>query len=421
MGFIKSPTSVNDWRETLLTVDQYATAGAQIRQATVLALTAQPDNDETLVIAEGTLGATTEKVFTFKTVLTPLPQEVEIGLTINDTIANLAAAIALAGTYDATVATYPALSDYFPLATAAVPSLNSDTLIIYRLVTPSPPTAAPTDRLYGTVGTATPDTAYTLVFKSTGGTAAGSAGATGATVGYDVVSSSEIQLPVTDTGTKSFGFSRIMTREEAHAEVLTNSIWRFDLPTTTWIRIDPAYIYYAGEAVFTGEDVTYADLSTIFTTANQWGWAKQSPVTASSLTYLVKRVSLTASDITDFRLTKVIPKGEHIASTVQAFTYASSSPVDFSYIRSGDLILSVKLVITTAFNDPTATLNLGTINSTANSIIDAAYIDATIAGTYVFDDLTTPGVPTSDQFRLTLSPAGSTMGAGTVSVLVRRA
>jgi hypothetical protein len=101
--------------------------------------------------------------------------------------------------------------------------------------------------------------------------------------------------------------------------------------------------------------------------------------------------------------------GETVARV--PFTFASASPLLLLSIPAGSAVNRCALVITTTFDDPTATLSVGTAFSPA-ALLATSDIEPGIAGQYE-SDLIVPFTP-AETLILTLSPAGSTQGAGYV-------
>jgi hypothetical protein len=99
------------------------------------------------------------------------------------------------------------------------------------------------------------------------------------------------------------------------------------------------------------------------------------------------------------------------------FDYTSPPTIQFDVAAIGDIILRADVVIVTAFNDPNATIALGTI-ANPGILLPANSIDPTTIGTYSnsgdFPMTTTTG------FLLQVSPGASTQGAGVVVITIRR-
>lgn len=99
------------------------------------------------------------------------------------------------------------------------------------------------------------------------------------------------------------------------------------------------------------------------------------------------------------------------------FTFATASPLDVTPILASDVIDRIGIVISTAFDDPSATLRLGTVGS-PGFFLDTNQNDATTVGQYESDLITaSPGTTT---VRLTIQPLASTQGAGLVIYKLRR-
>jgi len=65
------------------------------------------------------------------------------------------------------------------------------------------------------------------------------------------------------------------------------------------------------------------------------------------------------------------------------------------------------LLVSTPFDDPTATIAFGTAGGSPNAFIGPADVDLTRAGQYDADPLVTVG---PDMLKLTISPGASTQG-----------
>lgn len=92
------------------------------------------------------------------------------------------------------------------------------------------------------------------------------------------------------------------------------------------------------------------------------------------------------------------------------FTFATASPVDtIQQLYATSTVLWAKIVITTTFDDPLATLLLGTTAVPA-ALFAAVDSNPGVADTYVTQDPYAPGAAV--QMRLTINPGISTQGVG---------
>jgi len=91
------------------------------------------------------------------------------------------------------------------------------------------------------------------------------------------------------------------------------------------------------------------------------------------------------------------------------FTYTTASPFLIQAVTAGQLITRATLVLTQSFNDPAATIGLGT-TADPNLIFAPGDVDADTTSQYDNEGLVV--FPSNDYFILTLSPGASTQGAG---------
>ena len=101
------------------------------------------------------------------------------------------------------------------------------------------------------------------------------------------------------------------------------------------------------------------------------------------------------------------------------FTYASSSPFTLYNLLAGDDITEVKLVITTAFDDPSSTVQIGTV-ATPGLVFDTNESDVTKANCQ-WTSFTIYEIAVNEILRLLITPGTSTQGAGYVLFTIRRA
>lgn len=93
------------------------------------------------------------------------------------------------------------------------------------------------------------------------------------------------------------------------------------------------------------------------------------------------------------------------------FTYTSSSPLTLLSVAAGGAVNRVALVITTAFNDGAATLQVGTLFSPALLLAAGDNVPG-VLGQYESDAVV--GFVTAQAVVLTIAPGASTQGAGFV-------
>lgn len=94
---------------------------------------------------------------------------------------------------------------------------------------------------------------------------------------------------------------------------------------------------------------------------------------------------------------------------VVAFTYVTASPMVLQSVLAGQIVNRAVIVITTPFDDPAATVKVGT-TSTPALILGPGDTTASIADQYGNDALT--DFASNDIMILTISPGASTQGAG---------
>lgn len=222
------------WKEIVLHVNQLENGGSGgISQAILGSITANPSNNDTFVITDGT----NTETYTFKTVLTPAAFEVLIGGTVAATMQNLVAEILLSSVYwDAANST--SLDVYFT-------PTNLNQFVIYRK-TPT----ADNDRVYGTItgGGAISIIAYNAAYD------------------YAQGAGTQTLLPGADPGAKRFGFSRLLAaliQGETHRVAADNNAWTWDGDDQLWQQSSSSTSTTAGDGI----DITSNKVSTKVATA----------------------------------------------------------------------------------------------------------------------------------------------------------
>ena len=91
------------------------------------------------------------------------------------------------------------------------------------------------------------------------------------------------------------------------------------------------------------------------------------------------------------------------------FNFDTTSPRNIAVVPANAVVTEINIVINVPFDDPTATLEVGTV-ANLNQLVNANDVVTTIAGTYV----TMPGklYPSDTHVILTISPGSSTTGNG---------
>lgn len=112
-----------------------------------------------------------------------------------------------------------------------------------------------------------------------------------------------------------------------------------------------------------------------------------------------------------------IDAGE-IAPSRVPFTFSSASPLTITTVQANDVIEEVVLVIETPFDDPAATVQIGTF-ANPSLVFAAVETDVTLAGGQ-FSNPLNEVAPVADSLILTLSPAASTAGSGYILFRLRR-
>jgi len=100
------------------------------------------------------------------------------------------------------------------------------------------------------------------------------------------------------------------------------------------------------------------------------------------------------------------------------FAYNDASPKVAGILNPGDIVIESELEVITPFDDPAATLALGTI-AVPGRFVGVTENQPDVANNYA-NSANFP-ITVAEQCRVTISPGTSTQGAGRVSVTVRRA
>jgi hypothetical protein len=99
------------------------------------------------------------------------------------------------------------------------------------------------------------------------------------------------------------------------------------------------------------------------------------------------------------------------------FTYASASPLTLINIPANTWVDKAEITITDEFDDVAATLKIGTV-ANDNLLLDTFENDPLVKGDYSNDENIL--IALAEILRLTINPAASTKGAGTVFLTIRR-
>lgn len=100
-----------------------------------------------------------------------------------------------------------------------------------------------------------------------------------------------------------------------------------------------------------------------------------------------------------------------------SFEFDTASPLTIFNLLSNDLIDKSEVTITEPFDDPSATLELGTV-ANPDLIFSTSQIDAQAVGDYVCDK--NIKITTNETMRLNINPGSSTQGKGFVLITIRR-
>lgn len=100
------------------------------------------------------------------------------------------------------------------------------------------------------------------------------------------------------------------------------------------------------------------------------------------------------------------------------YDFSSPSPVIVGNLNIGDIILNTELEVDTEFDDPAATLAVGTI-AVPGRFLGINENQPSVAKTYA--NPANFSITAAEQCRLTVNPGVSTQGAGRVVLTVRRA
>jgi len=101
-----------------------------------------------------------------------------------------------------------------------------------------------------------------------------------------------------------------------------------------------------------------------------------------------------------------------------SFDFTTPSPLVLSVLAAGDTVIETEVVIDTAFDDPSSTLQVGT-PADPGCLLSSAEIEPSAPANYGSDG--NLHATTTTTVQLTLIPATSTAGAGYVQINIRRA
>ena len=102
-------------------------------------------------------------------------------------------------------------------------------------------------------------------------------------------------------------------------------------------------------------------------------------------------------------------KANALGLSAQPFTFATPSPLVLGTLPAGSVVVRVVVDIEVAFDDPAATLQVGTL-AAPGLFLGTTDIVPQSANQYSTEMVT----PTAAQVQLTIAPGASTQGSGTV-------
>lgn len=100
-----------------------------------------------------------------------------------------------------------------------------------------------------------------------------------------------------------------------------------------------------------------------------------------------------------------------------SFTFSTGSPLVLGLVFAGQVLDRASLLITTAFNDALATLQLGT-TAIPGLVFGVGDARPSVVGQYEHNALVS--FPANDLLRLTITPGTSTQGAGILLFKIKR-
>ena len=117
-------------------------------------------------------------------------------------------------------------------------------------------------------------------------------------------------------------------------------------------------------------------------------------------------------------LTRPVGQKLKAVSETVYFTFASPSPLTLVNLKAGDIIDEADVVITTAFDDIAATLEVGTV-AIPGLVLPTNKINPTVLDR-TFTSSVKHEIGLAEILRLTITPGTSTQGAGFVLFTIRR-
>lgn len=134
------------------------------------------------------------------------------------------------------------------------------------------------------------------------------------------------------------------------------------------------------------------------------------PIHGSAFDDVRKELGVARDEIT--ALQAAIPAGGYNVEYVQ-FTFATPSPMVLQALAVGQQVDRARIVVTTAFDDPAARIQLGTAGS------PSLFFDLSPIGVGQFADDNILDVVAPEFLRFLVSPGLSTQGAGFIFYSVR--
>jgi len=109
---------------------------------------------------------------------------------------------------------------------------------------------------------------------------------------------------------------------------------------------------------------------------------------------------------------------EGSATIKHAFAFNSASPIDVTPLSAGDTVIECFLKFTQAFDDPAATVSVGTV-ANPNIYMAPADSDPSVAGA-VYESCPVEELTAPEELTLTISPGTSTQGQGFLVAVIHR-